>query len=206
VASVAKTSGVFALGTFAKWAVLATAVTAAGVAGNVVMSRPVASSATRAPLAPVSMPATAAPKPPEQPTEIAPIEPVATAAQPVEPAPPAVARVVPTSTSKTATKAAPIEDAPLDAERLAEEVALVDQARGALARGDAGAALRALDEYEARFSERRFAPEALYLRMESLLRLGKSETARAVAERLAKRFPSSPHTARARQVLTQTNP
>jgi hypothetical protein len=209
VASVGKASGVFALGTFAKWAVLATAVTAAGVAGNVVMSREVAPSAARAPLAPVSTAVTAAPKPPRPPSELAPIAPVvavAPSAQPGEPEPPAVARVAPTTTPKTVTRSAPVEEAPIDAERLAEEVALVDQARGALARGDAGAALRALDEYDARFSERRFAPEALYLRMESLLRLGKSEAARAVAERLAKRFPSSPHTARARQVLTQTNP
>jgi TolA-binding protein len=105
--------------------------------------------------------------------------------------------------AKPATKPvpAPTADVPIDAERLAEEVALVDQARGALARGDARAALAALDDYDARFKVRRFAPEALYLKMESLLRLGNADAARAVAERLATSFPKSPHTARARQVL-----
>jgi outer membrane protein assembly factor BamD (BamD/ComL family) len=88
-------------------------------------------------------------------------------------------------------------------ERLNEEVALVDQARGALARGDARAAISALDDYDARFSARRFVPEALYLRMESLLRLNQSAAARAVASRLATGYPSSPHAARARQVLEQ---
>lgn len=89
----------------------------------------------------------------------------------------------------------------IDAERLAEEVALVDRARAALARGDAQATLGALDDYDARFSPRRFAPEALYLRMEALLRLGQTSAARAVAARLAKAYPSSPNAARARQVL-----
>ena len=89
----------------------------------------------------------------------------------------------------------------MDAERLAEEVALVDQARGALARGDGSAAIAALDQYEARFTQRKFAPEALYLRMEALLKLGRTSAGRAVAARLVAGYPRSPHTARARQVL-----
>jgi TolA-binding protein len=89
---------------------------------------------------------------------------------------------------------------------LAEEVALVDRARGALARGDAPTALAVLDDYDARFRPRKFAPEALYLRMEALLRLGQTSAARAVADRLATTYPSSPNAARARQVLGATNP
>jgi TolA-binding protein len=100
----------------------------------------------------------------------------------------------------------PATDAPVAAERLAEEVALVDRARGALARGDASAAVAALDAYEAHFTERRFAPESLYLRMESLLALGRAADARAVAARLAAAHPTSPQAARARQVLSETIP
>ena len=103
-------------------------------------------------------------------------------------------------------RAGAASEAPIDAERLAEEVALVDQARGALARGDGAAAITALDSYQARFKQPKFAPEALYLRMESLLRLGRAAAARAVAERLVSEYPRSPHTARARQVMSETIP
>jgi len=95
---------------------------------------------------------------------------------------------------------------PLDTEHLAEEVALVDRARGALASGDAAGALTALDDYDARFARRKFAPEALYLRMESLLREGRAEAARGVARSLTNSYPKSPHAARARQVLGETIP
>jgi hypothetical protein len=95
---------------------------------------------------------------------------------------------------------------PIDSEHLAEEVALVDRARRALASGDTAGALATLDEYERRFSLRKFAPEALYLRMEALVREGRSDQARSVAAELAARYPRSPHTARARQVLGQTIP
>ena len=97
-------------------------------------------------------------------------------------------------------------EVPLDAERLAEEVRAVDRARSALAEGRAAETLSALDEYDARFVGRKFAPEALYLRMQALLSLGRKADARSTAERLVRAFPKSPHTARARRVLSETNP
>jgi hypothetical protein len=117
--------------------------------------------------------------------------------------PPARHAVAP---SRSVSVVAPAADAPVDAERLADEVALVDHARGALAQGDARAAIGALDAYDARFAQRRFVPESLYLRMESLLALGRAAEARAVAERLASGYPKSPQAARARQVLSEPNP
>ncbi|HSU42131.1 MAG TPA: hypothetical protein VLJ38_21270 [Polyangiaceae bacterium] len=99
-----------------------------------------------------------------------------------------------------------VDASPVDTEHLAEEVALVDRARGALASGDAAGALAALDEYDAHFTRRKFGPEALYLRMESLLREGRAEAARGVARSLTNSYPKSPHAARARQVLGQTIP
>jgi hypothetical protein len=132
-------------------------------------------------------------------------------------APPLAASVADRATAPRAASPAPVEStgssdlAPgvptdsgivIDAETLAQEVRSVDQARAALAAGRAAAALTALDEYERRYSKRRFAPEALYLRMEALVSLERNTEARAVAERLLARYPMSPQGARAREVLS----
>lgn len=98
---------------------------------------------------------------------------------------------------------APAPGTPLDAETLAEEVRSVDQARAALTAGRAAEALSVLDDYERRFPTRGFAPEALYLRMEAFIALGRTAQARTTAERLLGSFPSSPHGARARAVLSK---
>lgn len=95
---------------------------------------------------------------------------------------------------------------PLDAERLAEEVRAVDAARALVAAGRASDALAALDDYEREFAIRRFAPEALYLRMEAELTAGRQGAARETATRLLSRYPKSPQAPRARQVLGETNP
>ena len=91
----------------------------------------------------------------------------------------------------------------LDAETLAEEVRSMDRARTTLAAGRAAETLSVLDEYERRFRERRFAPEALYLRMEAFVSLGQTAQARATAERLLASYPKSPHGARARVILSK---
>lgn len=82
-----------------------------------------------------------------------------------------------------------------------EEVAQIDLARRAVARGDGPGAIVALDAYAARFEIRHFEPEALYLRMEALGHSGDLEGQRRVAERLLASFPSAPQSARARAVL-----
>jgi hypothetical protein len=99
--------------------------------------------------------------------------------------------------------AAPASVLPLDAETLAEEVKSVDRARAALAKGRAAETLAALDDYDRRFQDRRFAPEALYLRMEALESLGRTAEARATAEHLVARYPKSPQAARAEAVLAK---
>lgn len=106
-----------------------------------------------------------------------------------------VARAAPAATSTSAV--------PLDAETLADEVRSMDRARAMLAAGRAAETLLVLDEYERRFRERRFAPEALYLRMEALVSLGQTTQARAAAERLLASYPQSPHGARARFILSK---
>lgn len=79
----------------------------------------------------------------------------------------------------------------------------MDRARTTLAAGRAAETLSVLDEYERRFRERRFAPEALYLRMEAFVSLGQTAQARATAERLLASYPKSPHGARARVILSK---
>jgi Tetratricopeptide repeat len=95
------------------------------------------------------------------------------------------------------------QQAPVDAETLAQQVRSIDRARAALAAGQAAQALAVLDDYERRFPQRGFAPEALYLRMEALSALGKTEEAREAAERLLASYPHSLHGSRARALLSK---
>ncbi len=237
-ASAGKVVGLLATSAVVKWGALATAVTAAGFVGSVVIKRAgatrdqaVASAASHRAAPPaatqlVTSQKTAAVRPtgveaviPSAGAEA--VVPLASAetvipssnmAPTVRPtaveAPRAGGSVATPIAAKRPPKAlsTPVETTPIDAEHLAEQVAVVDRARSALARGDAAAALKALDEYDSRFSRRKFAPEALYLRMESLLRMGRPDAARSVAQSLVNAFPTSPHTARARQVLAQAIP
>ena len=119
-----------------------------------------------------------------------------------DPASPPAPAASPAPRKREAERAEP----PLDAERLAEEVRAVDKARALVAAGRASDALDALDDYERRFAIRRFAPEALYLRMEAELAAGRNGPARDPAARLLSRYPKSPQVPRARQVLGVTNP
>ncbi|MBX3205725.1 MAG: hypothetical protein KF764_11700 [Labilithrix sp.] len=87
---------------------------------------------------------------------------------------------------------------------LAREVALVEEARAALARGDATAALGALDAHDREFPSGTLSPEARVLRIEALVRAG-GEAQRREAHRLGDAFlaahPSGPHARRVRAVL-----
>ena len=89
-----------------------------------------------------------------------------------------------------------------DSARMLEEVSGIDRARSALARGDARGTIAAIDSYESKFAARSFEPEALYLRMEALGRLGDIAGARALARRLVTAFPNAPQSARAKVVLS----
>ena len=93
------------------------------------------------------------------------------------------------------------EDPALSNAPLAAEVALVDRARAALASGSPARALEDLRGYETAFREPRLEPEVLYLRMEAQLAAGNEARARNEAAESLRRFPRSPHAARARQVL-----
>lgn len=96
------------------------------------------------------------------------------------------------------------EVAVADIELLARETKLIDRARAELAAGRAGPTLAILNEYQAQFPRPRYAPEALYLRMEALLAQGNRQAARQVAERLVSNYPQSPQATRAEALLSTT--
>ncbi len=120
-----------------------------------------------------------------------------------EPVPATSERTLPPGSARTA-DAARRTPALVESERLAEEVRIIDEATRALNGGAATRALTLLDAYDRSYPERRFAPEALYLRMESLTKLGRGGEARSIANRLANAYPTSPQAARARVLLTDT--
>lgn len=76
--------------------------------------------------------------------------------------------------------------APIETNGLAEEIALLQRARRALARGDAAAALSALDEHAARFPGGTLAPERAHARVSALCLAGRRAEAETEAERLGR--------------------
>jgi hypothetical protein len=86
---------------------------------------------------------------------------------------------------------------------LGEEVSLLDQARRALAGGDAPGALRRLDAFDAHFPHGALIEEAEVLRVESLLAEDDRASAAKVGARFLASHPSSPHAARVRALLAR---
>jgi hypothetical protein len=201
VAGVATNAGAAAVasssGVFLKWTALACVVTlgTAGV-GMSLSSGGDAESARRPPPARASSSTPGSSFYPAVPTNTAtPGAPLASAAS-LPARPPPVSDV---GTTRSAPVAA-ADEVVVDVDELAQETQLIERARAHGAAGRATAALDALDEYESRFPVRRYAPEALYLRMKALLALGQHDAARQVATRLATSYPNSPHAVRAESV------
>lgn len=133
---------------------------------------------------------------------------------PLPPSPPIVSKPSPEAPPSKVVPApvglrqkAPAPPEPASApERLAEETALVERARSEVAAGRPGQALITLADYAQRFPIQRFAPEALYLKMEASLAVGQRSAALDAAQRLSTRYPTSPQAPRARQVLAEAIP
>ena len=186
--------------TFAKWIALGTALGGASLAVYTASSDGPAPSAVAPPAALASarqQPAAPSPAPPAAPAPSAIVlRSLAT------PATPRAASA--TSRGRSSSDAArdPAAEA-IPAETLAAEIAGIDRARGLLAAGRPAAALAALDDYERRFPRHHFAPEVLYLRMEAASRAGRSEETRELARSLLARYPQSPQSEKAKQLLDQ---
>ena len=102
---------------------------------------------------------------------------------PVVPA--AAARVVPAVTRR---RAASAEQAAVP---LSRELASIDAARSALARGDAAGAIARLDRYARAYPRGRLDLEAEVLRIDALAESGRTEQAHARAREFLKRHPNS---------------
>ena len=84
---------------------------------------------------------------------------------------------------------------------MAEEIGMIDAARGALARRDAREARVALSRYRQRFPQGRFVPETVVLEIELQLLAGNRATAVAQARTFLAQHPTSPLVARVRALV-----
>ncbi len=177
---------------------------------SVARSLPPVASAREAASSPVVVPTSTVEAPgretPVLPTSALPataVAPAVTRASPVSPvAPPAETTAIdPTPTpTVTAATGATASAAPASS-TLSEELALLDEARRELARGDATGALATLDRYQQRFPRGTLALEAQVLRIDALWRRGDQASARQLAARFVEAHPSSPHSPRLRAMI-----
>jgi len=96
--------------------------------------------------------------------------------------------------------AAPVARARADSS-LADELALLDQARRAVADGRAATALEVLGRHARSFPRGALREEAAVLRMEAYVLVGDRDRARASAESFLETAPQSPQRARVRSLL-----
>ncbi|MCA9593857.1 MAG: hypothetical protein KC776_11120 [Myxococcales bacterium] len=135
---------------------------------------------TEAPAAPAALPAVRAPK-------------VAFAAT-AEPERARAEEPAAVASASAAPEAAPEPD-------VAAEVALLDRARGAMARGDSAGAIAALRKHDAEFKNGTLNPEADVLRIEALLGRGDSARAAGAARAFLASHGESPLVGRVRKLL-----
>jgi hypothetical protein len=84
---------------------------------------------------------------------------------------------------------------------LAEEVAILDQARAAAAQGDSVGTLKLTNRYKRQFPNGTMAPEAQLLQVEALVRTGQTAAAAPIARQLLQAAPNGPHAERIRALL-----
>jgi hypothetical protein len=84
---------------------------------------------------------------------------------------------------------------------IAEEIASLDRARRASELGDFGAALSELDQYDRSFKQGRLRPEALLLRVQTLISKGDVTGAKTLGSRFLARYPKSPLSPRIQKLI-----
>ncbi|MBI5533865.1 MAG: hypothetical protein HY898_14180 [Deltaproteobacteria bacterium] len=117
------------------------------------------------------------------------------------------------TTPRSAVVSAPVESEPEPAPAssappaassnpsLAEEVAVLDEARKAVAAGRGADALVALDRYQRDYPRGRLGHEAAFVRMQALILTGNRAAAQQLAEQFLRASPSSPLAPRVRELL-----
>jgi hypothetical protein len=88
---------------------------------------------------------------------------------------------------------------------ISAEVALLDRARAALAKGDTARSLVLLDEHAKRFNAGALAEEANVLRIQALLKAGQERRAEAEAERYLSVHADSPHAKQVRGMIAKAS-
>jgi hypothetical protein len=152
-------------------------------------SLPAAAPAERARQDPAQVPTrTSPPLPPEA---------IPTAPSPPQASPKTEAPIAKPQTSVAAAPATTIGHAPSvqpssPGSTLSAEISAIDQAKRALASGEAGEALRQVDAYRSVFPKGILSAEASALRVEALVRAGRRDEARAELARLRAGHPDSP--------------
>ena len=157
----------------------------AGIAGLMVLgvdrsSGPAGTRKTAATTMPKTTQVATMPRPAEAPATTGPFAPISASIPPMRASGPGL------GTPSLSTTARGREVA------LREEIGLLDTARAALAANAPGKALVGLGQYNHRYPNGTFAPEALALHIEALTNAGDAATARALARRFLKAYPSSP--------------
>lgn len=177
-ASGTATTAATASTSFAPW--IMGAVVVAAVAGLFAASRP-------GPVPP------AAPAHPTAPSAVAPSPVVAPPDPPTsEPPAPTTQRAEPAALPNPPSSASPRSRGGATENDLHVQTALVDAARAALARGNADRALGLVRDYQTRYPSGSFRPEAAAVRVEALVKLGRSAEARSAAERFIASYGPSP--------------
>jgi hypothetical protein len=87
---------------------------------------------------------------------------------------------------------------------IALEIAALDRARRASESGNFSTALSELDQYERAFKRGRLRPEALLLRIQTLINKGDAAGAKALGTRFLARYPKSPLSPRIQKLIGVT--
>jgi hypothetical protein len=122
----------------------------------------------------------------------------APAPSPKEHAAPTAPAPAPAETAELAVRR-PAPAAPADT--LSEELAVLDQARRALAKRDHAGALARLDEYARRFPRRHLSSEATVLRIETLVKSGDTAQATKLGKDFLARQPNGPYAKRVSSLI-----
>jgi outer membrane protein assembly factor BamD (BamD/ComL family) len=88
---------------------------------------------------------------------------------------------------------------------LREQIALLDNARSALAKGTGERTLDVLRQYQSKFPNGAFRPEATVLRIEALSQLGRHSEARTLADRFIAEHRGTPIADRVARVVSKTD-
>lgn len=173
----------------AKWLAVA-AFVGAGTVAVVHVARPTPIKAASQPALAQTAPAPVAAQPP------APV-----ANDPATTSDPPVVETMPIAPAPRAFKASPAGSVDING-----EIAAISLARGALDKGNARAALAALDRYQQDYPHGALSPEATVLRIEALLLAGDRTRAKSLGEAFLKAHPKSPHAQRVRSLIAPSSP